>query len=252
MTPPRANPAGTDGPEAKHIMMRTFQILLLLLLLGACVHPAVPVEDAKVASIRTVGVVSAIGDTFRVNDRSIPIEPWGIDQAVIDKIAALLGSRFQVVPVTYQKPAFTNPRGRPLADVVRTEVSPQGLDAYIIVNKISQVLPPLVGGFVKYGTFGLSIVDTSTLLVTFVTLSAAYGITIVDGHQLTVIGGSPALVPTKVVTGEFSRPIRAVDKSWLPSSPVMSDAESQRLKDAVWDLIDKSLPLTLHELKMAQ
>src|SRR6266545_2488431 len=87
----------------------------------ACVFSAVSTNPASAAfeTVRRVGVISALGDTFAVqkvgitvfgNDqKEFAIDSWKIDDFVIGKVRAALGKRFDVRPVTYQKAAFLAP-----------------------------------------------------------------------------------------------------------------------------------------------
>jgi hypothetical protein len=70
-----------------------------------------------------------------------------LDDVIVSRISALLSRRFQVQPVTYRREAFatiernspiplaSRLREDPIKKLVRAEVSPQGLDAYVVVTK---------------------------------------------------------------------------------------------------------------------
>jgi hypothetical protein len=78
--------------------------------------------------------------------RRMPIASWGIDDLIVQQVAAALSIRFQVQPVTYPRATFATTqespvtavnlvRGDPFKKLVKTEVSLQGLDAYIVITK---------------------------------------------------------------------------------------------------------------------
>jgi hypothetical protein len=84
-------------------------ITAALLLVTACTAPA-PVAPERLSTIKSVGVISAIGDQFSFTsigmtvfgeeNAVIPIEPWGMDGYVDETLDAALGKRYAVKPVT--------------------------------------------------------------------------------------------------------------------------------------------------------
>src|SRR5262249_18451024 len=181
--------------------MTRFLFLFVLLLLAACAGMAPRVEG-----VRTIGIVSAIGDKFYLRkvgftvfgneSQEIAIESWGIDELMTSKIRTVLAGRFDVRPVKYRRAAFVEAENRfaigvePLrGETVRAEVTPQGLDAYLIVTKASapygqsnQMLTGL--GMVEGFKFGDPIVYEY----------AYYTISVVDGHDWTLSRGTFATV----------------------------------------------------------
>ena len=90
----------------------------LLLLLGACAG-ITPGVIEKLDGIRQVGIISAFGDKFHLRKVGVtvfqnefsefPVAAWGIDDLVVTKVRAMLGQRFDIRPVTYQRSAFYQP-----------------------------------------------------------------------------------------------------------------------------------------------
>ena len=88
--------------------------LLAVLLLCSGAGPMMTTE--KIAAIRRVAVMSAVGDKFTVrkigitvfgnDEKEFPIDAWGIDQFVVNKVRSVLARRFEVRPVAYNKSAF--------------------------------------------------------------------------------------------------------------------------------------------------
>jgi hypothetical protein len=131
--------------------------LFLLIVVSGCA--SIDARSSKLQVIKTVGVISAVGDELTLTNagltgfenhyQSVSIEPWGIDDLIVSRAGALLSRRFQVQPVTYKRAAFAAlERNAPIAGptvvptfvvnrmgddpikaLVRTQVSPQGLDA---------------------------------------------------------------------------------------------------------------------------
>jgi hypothetical protein len=233
---------------------------LLLLVLGACAGLA-----PKVEGVRTIGIVSAIGDKFHLRtvgitvfgneSQEIAIDAWGIDDLMTAKIRAALTPRFDVRPVTYRRAAFATLENRIAIgidqlrpEIVRAEVSPQGLDAYLVVtkgigqyNQTNQILE------------GLGIVQGSDLFASNIYAHAYYEISVVDGHAWTLSRSTVAGLPGggEGLFGPRMKGVdRELDKSWWPSS--LDAASNQRLKGVVVELIDQSLPGTLQRMQLVQ
>jgi len=237
--------------------MTRFFALFVLLLVAACAGMAPRVEG-----VRTIGIVSAIGDKFYLRkvgfmvfgneSQEIAIDSWGIDELITAKIRAMLAGRFDVRPVKYRRAAFAEAENRlaigvePLrGETVRAEVTPQGLDAYLIVTKASapygQTNQMLTGlGMVQGFKFGDSIVYEY----------AFYTISLVDGHDWTLSRGTFATVPGEA--GLFGPRLkgasRDLDQTWWPAS--LDAASNQRLKGVLVELIDQSLPGTLQKMQL--
>jgi hypothetical protein len=237
---------------------------LLLFLVGACasVEPVSP----RLQRIMTVGIISAIADDFTLTqtgligvesqDRRFPIEPWGIDDLVVSRTAALLSRRFQVQNVTYRRGSFAagernSPiavanllRDDPIKALVRTEVSPQGLDAYVVITKATS----------RYGTRGRSVsgigaVNHTAVFGVDALIHALYTIRVIDGHKFDVIGKRSAVVLDNADVVRLAGPSRMIDAATLPTANEV--ASNDRLKAAVTDLIERSLENTLQDLRLS-
>jgi hypothetical protein len=234
----------------------------LLLILSACAGMSAGGGGAKTEGIRTLGIVSAIGDKFYLRkvgvtvfgneSQEMAIEPWGIDDLVTAKLRAALTPRYDVRPVTYRRAAFAALPGTEIIrtehrpDLVRTEVSPQGLDAYLVVTKSEDQF-----GQTNQILRGLGMVQAGGLIRSNPQLHAYYVLGIVDGHALTLSGDASANLTINVDYGTRLGPVtREVEESLWPTS--LNAASNPRLKAAVVDLIDKSLPGTLQRVHLLQ
>jgi hypothetical protein len=218
----------------------------------------------NVEGVRTIGIVSGIGDklylrkvgltVFGNESQEMVIDAWGIDEMMTAKIRAALTPRFDVRPVTYRRAVFASfpDRSGLLAqyfrpEIVRTEVSPQGLDAYIAVLKgerqFSQTNQILEGiGMVEGG---------GGLFDKYLYLHAYYEIAFLDGHDLRTRSRTISIIPGQHQFGDImGSPYRKIDTSWWPTS--LDGASNQRLKGAVVELIDQSLPGTLQKMQLLQ
>jgi hypothetical protein len=230
-------------------------VVLLLATLGAGLG-----APPKPSGLPKLGIVSAIGDKFYArktglgflgNDfKEMAIAAWGIDEMMTAKIRAALSPRFDVRPVTYKRAvfaAFPDRSGflaqnfRP--EVVR-EVSPQGLDAYLVVVKSERS-----NGGSRPLFQGLGSTEGNTDVDPIMFVHAYYNIYLVDGRdfQIKSQAGSHIPRPFNPFVREFmSSPARKVDASMWPTS--LNAAEHQKLKGVVVELIDQSLPPTLEKL----
>jgi hypothetical protein len=239
------------------ILFCTAMAILLVLSSGGA-HALFETRDAKLQSVKTVGIISAIGDQFTYakagltgldnSPRSGPIASWGLDDLMVQQVTDALSNRFQVQPVTYPRATFATTqesaitavnlvRGDPFKKLVQTEVSPQGLDAYIVITKAKAYFG---GGNRKVE--GLGLIRYSTVLESFDLLHALYEIRVVDGKTLDII--------EKLAAG----PIDNGSTVRLPGPSLMIDAgfdeRDDNLHRAVVDLVIRSLPNTLSDMHL--
>jgi hypothetical protein len=203
-------------------------------------------------------VISAIGDKFTVkkvgltvfgnDEKDFPIDAWGIDPFVINKVRSVLAGRFEVRPVAYQKAAFDTSGNNfsKIADAVRSQATSTDIDAYIVVSKGSSQYAST-----NQSLYGLGILEHSAL-GTGVWVYALYWITVVDGHNFSVIANSSAfpLDQTVLSFDVIKGPSRKLDESWMPAT--LDAAQNTRLKSVVTELLDRNLPGTIESLKLLQ
>lgn len=243
-------------------------ISLALLLCSACT--AIGTTAPKLQDFKTVGIISAIGDTltltsagltgFKNEEQSFSVEPWGIDDLVASRASALLTRHYQVQPVTYDRAVFAAAfkRDNPMTvvnlvnrlheksaikDLVRRQVTPQGLDAYVVVTKTSSAY-----GTRGHKVAGIGIIKYAELLSSYIQVYALYKISLIDGHDFKVIGERPAAPLDNNENVRLEGPSRLVDEAFLPAAN--DAAGNDQLKAAVTDLIERSLPVTLQGLRL--
>jgi hypothetical protein len=251
-----------------HILRRGLDALVassLAMIASGCA--SMDQSAARMQAIKSMGIISAIGDDFTMTGtglttsaavgRHASIEAWGIDDAIVARIGAQLGQHFLVQPVTYPRAAFaardevspftaaklTSGRDNRIADLVRGQVSPQGLDAYVVVTKATSA----------YGSRGRSVAGIGVLRHVAVfgssaQLHALYMITVVDGHAFKVIDRKTALPSGSTELFRLAGPSRDVDDDLL--SAVQNPGTNDQLKAATIDLIDRSLGKTLQDLRL--
>jgi hypothetical protein len=242
---------------------RSLAAYLALLLCTACA--AIGTAPPTLREFKTIGIVSAIGDTltvtkagltgFKDDEQSFPIEPWGVDDLIVSRANELLNRHFQVQPVTYKRTAFAAPeqdhpvvvvnllRDDPIQDLIRTQATPQGLDAYVVVTKAKS----------PYGSrgrkvTGIGIINNAGLLNAYTQVHALYVIKVIDGHSFKVIDKRSAAPLNNTDMVRLEGPSRLVDDAFLPTTS--GAIENEKLKAAVIDLITRSLSTTLEQLRL--
>jgi hypothetical protein len=240
-------------------------IILLAVSVSACATFAT--GEMKLQAVKTVGIISAVGDqmTFAKaglagldnRSQSFPIESWGLDELIVKQATAALSGRFQVKPVSYKRAAFATiekdspltpvnlVRGDPFKKLVQTEVSPQGLDAYVVITKAKANFGAggrkVEGiGFVTHG----AVLDTSNQI------HALYEIRVIDGKTFDVIEKRAAAPLDNAEAARLAGPSRLVDESFSPGTG--DPARNENLHRAIADLIERSLPTTLSDMHLAE
>jgi len=197
--------------------------------------------------IQTIGVTSAIGDSFMLSasgllvgsQQSIPVSDWKIDELVISDIAEKLKPKYRTVPVVYDFKDFDTTGGGLFGDapiqvnfgerVHAIEARGVRPDAYIVITKMREK-----------GVTGLGLVRDASILGNSFNLTMLHGyyfMTVVDGHTFARIGakqGSDPLFPME-------------DISWPNSENPLTEAQKQRVQQALKFFLDGSLEATLRD-----
>ena len=213
----------------------------------------------RLQAIQTVGVISALGDEVSVarvgltplntRGQSVSTQSWGLDALVIQQATTLLSGRFHVQPVSYPRDAFAaireSPvvpvnlvRGDPFKALLRTDVSPKGLDAYIVISRAKSKLAN--GRNVE----GIGFAEYHTLLASYGLIHALYEVRVIDGKTFDVI--------EKRVASPLgnSETIRLQGPSQLVDGTINGPAGIEKLRAVIVDLITRSLPQTLGDMHL--
>jgi hypothetical protein len=237
--------------------------VLFALSVGGCAMFAT--RETKLQAVKTVGIISAVGDEMyfaRIGltgpnnaSQSFPIGSWGLDDLIVQQATAALSGRFQVQSLSYQRTAFAaikdSPvmpvnlvRGDPFKKLLKTEVTPQGLDAYIVIVKAKSNFG---GGARKVE--GVGFVSYGTLFASYSEIHVLYEIRMYDGKTFDVIEKMTAPPLENGATVELTGPSRLVDESFSPSAG--DPAQNENLHGAITDLIARSLSSTLGYMHLA-
>jgi hypothetical protein len=222
--------------------------------------------ETKLQAVKTVGIISAVGGEMSfaragltgLNNnpsQSFPIGSWGLDDMIVQQATTALNGRFQVQPIRYNRAAFAavkdSPvapvnlvRGDPFKKLVRTEMSPQGLDAYIVITKAKS-------NFGRGGrkVEGIGFITYCTLLSSYNQIHALYEIRVFDGKTFEVIEKRAAAPLENSGTMNLTGPSQLVDETFAPN--IGDPSRNEKLHGAITDLIVQSLPSILSDMHLA-
>lgn len=242
--------------------MRRVVILYIGLAVTSAVLSAAAAFETRATrlqAIKTVGIVSAIGDEMSLTQagltglnnpgQNVSIRSWALDELIVQQATTLLNGRFRVQAVNYPRASFAAIsesafapakliRSDPFKALVRTEISPQGLDAYIVITRARSKLGN--GRNVE----GIGFAEYRTLLASYGLIHALYEIRVIDGKTFEVIEKRAASPFDNTEAIRLAGPSRSVDESF--GGP----ATSERLRAAIADLLTRSLPLTLGDMHL--
>ncbi|WP_025037425.1 hypothetical protein [Bradyrhizobium sp. DOA9] len=214
---------------------------------------------SRLQAIKTVGIISAIGEEMSLTRagltglgdaaQSASISAWGLDELIVQQATRLLSGRFRVQPVNYRRAAFAAVRDSavapvnllrsdPFKELVRSDIAPQGLDAYIVITRARSKLGN--GRNVE----GVGLAEYRTLLADYGLIHALYEVRVIDGKTFDVIEKRAAAPLDNTGTVRIAGPSGPVDETF--GGP----ASGERLRAAIADLIMRSLPLTLGDMHL--
>jgi hypothetical protein len=241
-----------------------FATVLLAVNISACA--TFETRQTKLQAVKTVGIVSAVGEEITFarggltgldnRSQSFPIGSWGLDDLIVQQVTEILSGRFQVQPVSYTRHAFAAVkdsivapanviRGDPFKKLVQTEVSPQGLDAYIVITKAKSNFG---GGSRKVE--GIGFLSYGTVLESYSQIHALYEIRVFDGKTFDVIEKMAAPPLDDVGPVRLAGPSRTIDESFAPGTG--DPAHNEKLHAAITDLVARSLSSTLSDMHLAE
>lgn len=229
-------------------------VVALLLLAGGCtgigLGPPSSEASKTIAKARTVGVISAIGHKFALQKigitvfgnelKEVPIDSWGIDNAVASKIAAQLSGRFTVKRIGYSGGDLD----ASISDVIRKIAGSQKHDLYIVVTR----------GGVPYGgtnqtVVGLGMLEAGGALnPDNVYLFAITVVHVYDGRTFERLHWHRVGLEIGAALGGkvINAPYRTLDRSWWPATP--QAAHNERLKAATRALVEQGLTTGIPEV----
>ncbi|MBV8654377.1 MAG: hypothetical protein JO255_23150 [Alphaproteobacteria bacterium] len=249
-------------------MKKRLLSLALLLAVSACSTSPAPL----VARIKTIGVVSAVGDTVayqRVG--AVPSHSettwgdtsWQLDDYVVETVKAKLASRYTVTPVDADPVSLRRPRdaddalaferGPSVTQRLRAALKPgtPPVDAYLVVAAESD--KDFIGG-TNHRLTGLAIYRRAG---SGLQVYAVCDLFLIDAHSFKIIASAPLrLERDRMFGGAVStteRPYRTLDRSLQRDTRWDQFTEADRIviDVAFKNLLRDSLGYTVQDMKLA-
>jgi hypothetical protein len=229
---------------------------------GAAATSAAP---AAVPTGPCIGVIPHIGERFAVQRvgltvfgnelNDVPIGSWGLDDLVVARVRAAVGTRFAVRRITYANNAFDPhihaPSGlfasldEELKGVVRAITHPGECERYVVVLKGSSQF-----GGTNQTVEGIGIVNTGIASLTKTVLFALSSIVVFDGRTYEIVKtgrgltGQENTLAAVLLVGYVHGPnLMLTDFSWPPTPEAVTG-----LRDATRALLAQSLDRALPAL----
>ncbi len=215
---------------------------------GARVMVPIPANISLYPRIKTVAVISAVGDALDMNHRapffvhtegSAPIADWNIDATIESDIRAALDPRFTVKPAVADRAKIANMRIAIDQAGINTPIDgltpSNDVDLYIVVLKRSAQL-----GLDTVS--GLGIGHVASFSDERTSAFAYYEIAAIDPHTLKpvllVAGRASPAQPMQI-------PIRYLNNSAWPATQPLSPDQAQTVRQLLTDMMADSIPETL-------
>jgi len=240
---------------------QTLTVLVVAFGLGGCATFATSKD--KLQAVKSIGIISALGDEFTVthggltglDNRSqrFSIASWGLDDSIVQQVTSALSGRFQVQPVGYSRDAFFQVEKEKVLSPVNllrgdrfkplvAGVTPQGLDAYLVITKAKS----------SYGSGartieGIGLLSFRSLVASHDQIHALYEIRLFDGKSHEVIEKLAAPPLDSAGAVRIAGPSRMID---APLAPDADPAQDNRLRADITNLLTRSLSLTLNDLHL--
>jgi hypothetical protein len=248
----------------------TLSIVVLAACLASCSTDigSINASKEKLASIRSVTIVSGIGNTLQLSTFQVgTIFPRGalfhcedlaLDAFAAESAKALLATRYQVnvlaiapemVPLKsaqYLLGESPEPRyDSQLVKLLESQKQAPASDAFLVLRKYQSHGLPGSGPLADVTALGMTIHDSPNGGGVY----ASYWITLIDGHTFTVIAEAPAArnQPDEYGIRYTQAPPRNAEYEnlWAPSYSAMLPEQKERLKNSLKLLIGESLEQTL-------
>jgi hypothetical protein len=233
--------------------------LFAAVLLGASGPYTARFSPLNYRTIKTVAVISALGNTFlfeRVPDkpfewigppdsRFLEVSDWALDPAITKTVSTALAKRFAVKPVGFRPADFSSWDYSNLKSAAFGLNSDPAIDAYVLIlrdwrqDEIGYSLHPLGG----LGLYRKDKPNGRSKLGVF----ASYRIVVVDAVTGDTIASRTALLPGDKL------PWLPEDANLWPKTPNdLNDAQRTALAAAETKLIDATLQRTLAQMNLTR
>jgi len=239
------------------VIARIGVALLLALGLSASGPYMGALSPPDLARIRTVAIISAVGESFafeRVrpsifewfappDTRYLEISDWKIDDDVTREVTALLSKRVTIKKVFFERADFGTWNYAMLRQNIFKLNGDPGIDAYILIlrdwhyDAIGHSVHDLQG----FGLYRRDLASGESPEGLF----ASYRIVVIDANTGAIFASRAAEMP------DGSLPWLQTPTSLWPKTPNdLTDAQQKRLSADLAVLVEKTLPRTLAGMKL--
>jgi hypothetical protein len=245
-------------------MYRSVLVAVLLLVGGCAGSPLGGLSDQgakSVAQAKTVGVISAVGSKFALQKvgitvfgnelNEVPIGSWGLDDAVVSRVSAVLSKRFTVkriaVPqgafAAYESPGAFSDSDATLQGIVRKLAGSANCDLIVVVTR---------AGISFSGTnqvvAGIGMVEGGGAInPDNVTLYAVTAVHLYDGRTFErLLWQRPGFAIGGSMGNVVNAPHRKLDRTWWPSTP--QAVNSEKIKSATRAVLVEGIAGTVPEM----
>ncbi len=221
--------------------LRSLQLGVTLPEVGARVLVPIPPDKAPYPDIKSVAIVSGIGDSldferfatiFGRSSKLIPVPEWHLDALVEHEARSALAPQFTIKDVAVDRAAFAHASlidsdGKPNPQFPGLSPTPT-VDAYLVFLKLREPLSDIM----MTGT-GLGMRHNAVASQTGI--FAFYAVALLDARTLKIIGATSA-----VTSPEFpaSKPLLDVEDSLWPDNPASPvPAQAAQIQKTIRDIL---------------
>ena len=218
--------------------------------------PSKGVSASPSANGRCIGVFPLLGDHFEVKKigitvfgnefKEIAVDNWRLDDLVVERVRAAVGTGIAVRRMAHAKDAFAGYRAgigifqnndTKASAIVQQAAGQTRCERYIVVTRAAA---QYIG---NQAIFGIGIVNSGRPIRSFTQIHAVIRIHVHDGRSFAVLkSGTVSLNGGNILTGH--RTEREVDDSWWPEPPEAANTPKMReaARTLLTQILDKSLP----------
>lgn len=243
-------------------ILSAFSALVLL-----TIGPSAKAQESpreKYPNIRTIGIISAIGDYLTIakrefmldTDTTIPIEAWRLDEIATEELAALLATHFSIKKVAYNRDDFSKQDRRwwgssetSVRKTIAALRADDGIDAYLLIWK--NISPPFGARQVpRLLQRGVGVVMSNPVIGATENVEfARFKIELIDAKTSRTIAEEIARVPAIGLTS-ITDPHFPMDDTLLPDKAGrFNDDQLDDIRADITKLVRLSLRETIRETR---
>jgi hypothetical protein len=246
-------------------MYRSVVVAVLLLAVAGCAGGSLggPSAEASktISGAKTIGVISAVGTKFALQKvgvtvfgnelNEVPIGAWGLDDAVVSRVSAVLARRFTVkrIPISlgafaaYETPPAFGDSDATLQGIVRKLAGSANCDLLIVITRSG-----ISFGGTNQVVTGIGMVEGGGAInPDNVTLYAVTAVHLYDGRSFErLLWRRPGFSFGGSMGNVVNAPHRKLDRTWWPASP--QEVHTEKYKSATREVLVNGIAATVPEM----